>query len=627
VAATGGTGISITGSPITTSGTITITNSAPDQVVALTASTGISVTGTYPNFTITNTSPSSGGTVTSVAALTIGTSGTDLSSSVANSTTTPVITLNVPTASAANRGALSSADWSTFNSKQGTITLTTTGTSGAATFSANTLNIPNYTITNAVTGTGTTNYLPKFTGASTIGNSQVFDNGTNVGISTATLVDRLTIYGGIALTQIGAEYIYSNGGSGGAVNAGFQFDGTNNTIKAFTNNTTKMTLNSTGNLGLGVTPSAWYSTGYNIKALQIGSAGALFNLDVTSSNLRLYLSNNAYVESVSAAQTYIVTGAASQFSQENGAFFFRQAASGTANNPITFTTAMTLDSSGNLGLGVTPSAWNSSYKAFQFGSTGVLWANATAANGDWYLGNNNYYSTGGQLLYLTNGKATEYFQYDGMHVWETAGTGTAGGLVTFAQAMRLFSTGNLCVGTSATDSGYKLDVNGTGRFSGQLTGANAAFSANVSGDVAVEIVNTNTTNGYGLKVQGGVGSTSYALNVVNAANTIDLFSVMGSGAATFSSSVTATSFFESSDSRLKTLIQDNYQTKGIASITPKLYTKNGKVELGYYAQDFVGILDSAVSKGSDDMLSLSYREVLVAKVYALEQRIKELENK
>jgi hypothetical protein len=58
------------------------------------------------------------GSVTSVAALTLGTSGTDLSSTVANGTTTPVITLNVPTASATNRGALSSADWSTFNSKQ-----------------------------------------------------------------------------------------------------------------------------------------------------------------------------------------------------------------------------------------------------------------------------------------------------------------------------------------------------------------------------------------------------------------------------------------------------------------------------------------------------------------------------
>ncbi len=58
------------------------------------------------------------GTVTSVAALTLGTTGTDLSSTVANGTTTPVITLNVPTASATNRGALSSTDWSTFNAKQ-----------------------------------------------------------------------------------------------------------------------------------------------------------------------------------------------------------------------------------------------------------------------------------------------------------------------------------------------------------------------------------------------------------------------------------------------------------------------------------------------------------------------------
>ena len=166
VAATAGTGISVSGSPITTSGTLTITNTAPDQTVALTASTGISVTGTYPSFTITNTSPSSGGTVTSVtgtspvvssggntpaismpaattsvngyltstdwttfnnkgsgtvtsvAALTLGTTGTDLSSTVATGTTTPVITLQVPTASASNRGALSAADWTTFNGKQ-----------------------------------------------------------------------------------------------------------------------------------------------------------------------------------------------------------------------------------------------------------------------------------------------------------------------------------------------------------------------------------------------------------------------------------------------------------------------------------------------------------------------------
>ena len=86
------------------------------------------------------------GTVTSVSALTLGTTGTDLSSTVANSTTTPVITLNVPTASASNRGVLSSTDWTTFNTKQSAISLTTTGASGASTFSSNTLNVPAYTL-------------------------------------------------------------------------------------------------------------------------------------------------------------------------------------------------------------------------------------------------------------------------------------------------------------------------------------------------------------------------------------------------------------------------------------------------------------------------------------------------
>lgn len=57
------------------------------------------------------------GTVSSVAALTLGTTGTDLSSTVATGTTTPVITLNVPNASASARGALTSTDWSTFNNK------------------------------------------------------------------------------------------------------------------------------------------------------------------------------------------------------------------------------------------------------------------------------------------------------------------------------------------------------------------------------------------------------------------------------------------------------------------------------------------------------------------------------
>jgi hypothetical protein len=78
----------------------------------------------YTPYNVTNPSgyTTNLGTVTNVSALTLGTSGTDLSSTVSNGTTTPVITLNVPTASALNRGVLSSADWISFNNKQGSIT-------------------------------------------------------------------------------------------------------------------------------------------------------------------------------------------------------------------------------------------------------------------------------------------------------------------------------------------------------------------------------------------------------------------------------------------------------------------------------------------------------------------------
>ena len=107
-----------------TSGTSILYGNGSGGFSNVTVGSGLSfVTGTL-------TATGSGGTVTSVAALTLGTTGTDLSSTVANSTTTPVITLNVPTASATNRGALSSADWTTFNNKQpaGTYVTSVTGT-------------------------------------------------------------------------------------------------------------------------------------------------------------------------------------------------------------------------------------------------------------------------------------------------------------------------------------------------------------------------------------------------------------------------------------------------------------------------------------------------------------------
>lgn len=123
------------------------------------------------------------GTVTSVSALTLGTTGTDLSSTVATGTTTPVITLNVPTASATNRGVLSSADWSTFNGKQNAIAYTPADDSL----------VVHKAGTETITGTKTFSASPLFDlGARyktpTVGyqNMNALDNGWALGVGSVT---------------------------------------------------------------------------------------------------------------------------------------------------------------------------------------------------------------------------------------------------------------------------------------------------------------------------------------------------------------------------------------------------------------------------------------------------------
>ena len=110
VVLTGGTGISTSG----TYPSFTVTNTAPDQTVALASGTGISVTGTYPSFTVTNTAPSSGGTVTSV---------TGTAPVVSSGGNTPAISMAAATGSV--NGYLTSTDWTTFNGKANAFTYTT----------------------------------------------------------------------------------------------------------------------------------------------------------------------------------------------------------------------------------------------------------------------------------------------------------------------------------------------------------------------------------------------------------------------------------------------------------------------------------------------------------------------
>ena len=118
---------------------------------------------------------------------------------------------------------------------------------------------------------------------------------------------------------------------------------------------------------------------------------------------------------------------------------------------------------GNLGLGVTPSAWWSSTKAFQFGAGGVLSGRTDTAARN-YFASNAYLNSTPAWTYIATNFATRYEQNDGQHQWLTAPSGTAGNAISFTQALTLSAVGNLLLGgTSDPASAAKAIViyNGT----------------------------------------------------------------------------------------------------------------------------------------------------------------------
>jgi hypothetical protein len=144
-------------------------------------------------------------------------------------------------------------------SPQSAITLTTTGSSGAATFVSNTLNIPQYqaALTNPITGTGTRtiNYLPLFSGSTnSIENSSVYEVFTpeeNIGVyvaNTLKVQNALSVTGNISGNYITAYHI--NVTDTGIPSNGM-YRSAANTLAFSTNSALKMTITSDGNVGIG----------------------------------------------------------------------------------------------------------------------------------------------------------------------------------------------------------------------------------------------------------------------------------------------------------------------------------------------------------------------------------------
>ena len=137
------------------------------------------------------------------------------------------------------------------------------------------------------------------------------------------------------------------------------------------------------------------------------------------------------------------------------------------------TERLRVDSAGNAGLAVTPSAWQSTIRALQVGTTASFYSLNTAS-----IGNNFYTDSGGTSRYLTSSFATAYVQNSsGQHAWYNATSGTAGNTATFTQAMTLDASGYLLVGATSTDGvgTARLQVGSTNATSQIMAKSNTAW--------------------------------------------------------------------------------------------------------------------------------------------------------
>ena len=163
-------------------------------------------------------------------------------------------------------------------------------------------------------------------------------------------------------------------------------------------------LTSAGNIALGgVTPSAW---GSGLKALQIGPQSSLNSGD-TAFTAATRLSTNAYSEA-SAVFKRIDSGFATSYYQQAGVHYWETAGSSTAGSTISFSTAMTLDASGNLKVGTTSSG---NAHILQTGASGVYSTQFISSTASSPYGSNIYFSgatpngTSNQFLYCNDSSA------------------------------------------------------------------------------------------------------------------------------------------------------------------------------------------------------------------------------
>jgi len=239
------------------------------------------------------------------------------------------------------------------------------------------------------------------------------------------------------------------------------------------------------------------------------------------------------------------------------------------------TTAVTINTAQNMGLGATPSTWSGiSGKALDFGAGSVF--STTTGAGQTRVISNAYYNSAWK--YKATAGAAMYVCDSGniQHTWSIAASGSADANISFTQAMTLDPSGNLGIGV--TSPGARLDVYSPSTTAGTpIAYFGKALNSTATSNVLVSFLINS----------GGTGSGNIVANGANAA-----------------------AFASSSDSRLKENIVDlPPQLDNIMSLRPVEFdyieSEGGGHQIGFVAQEVQAVYPDLVGERDDGLLTLS----------------------
>ncbi len=304
------------------------------------------------------------------------------------------------------------------------------------------------------------------------------------------------------------------------------------------------------------------------------------------------------------------------------------------------------DSSGNLGLGVTPSTYSIG-KVVEVGFAGnSFWGYAANTN----LVTQNVNLASGALRYSSTNPASFYQQSSGVHTWGVAPSGTAGNAITFTQAMTLDSGGRLLVGSSSSigscnaqfnDAGGQAALFNSSSASGSYVGWYNSGSARGFIGAAAQLIGGGSASNFAVRAEGDllfatssferaridssgnflVGTTSSAANVngnaaiirngtggstsfctsSTSATLVD-FQVQGGIKGSISSTTSTTTYATSSDYRLKeNIVPMTDALSVVAQLKPCKYTwkVDGSDGQGFIAHELQEVVPDAVTGKKD----------------------------